>query len=229
MDGVDNVMTGAINPSEQGAVAELRNRYLQLLKKSLTFRLWREQIGVVNQWRRSRWINQTVRLIVGLLQRRDFILAKRYPEESALNGTFWPLYAHTMVGWKRLTNLQECIEEVLSNGVEGDLLEAGVWRGGCAIFMKGVLASYGDSRRRVFLADSFAGLPPPMVSKNPADTGDRLHEVSYLAVTEEEVRDNFRRYGLLDDRIVFIRGYFEETLPSAPVEKLAVLRADGDM
>ncbi|CAF0694303.1 TylF/MycF/NovP-related O-methyltransferase [Candidatus Methylacidithermus pantelleriae] len=231
-DNVSN-MTNAtmktIGFYDEGDVSYLRNLYLDLLKKSLTFRLYREQIGVLNVWRRSRWLNEVMRWFLRSLEQRGLILAKRYPEESALDGSLWPVYAHTMVGWKRLTNLQQCVEDVLSNAVEGDLLEAGVWRGGCAIFMKGMLAAYGDTIRKVFVADSFAGLPPPDPLKNPADAGSRWHEVSYFAVSEEEVRDNFRRYGLLDNRVVFLRGYFEETLPTAPVEKLAILRADGDL
>jgi len=45
----------------------------------------------------------------------------------------------------------------------------------------------------------------------------------------EEVRENFKRYDLLDDNVVFIKGFFETSIPSAPIDKLAILRLDGDM
>lgn len=39
----------------------------------------------------------------------------------------------------------------------------------------------------------------------------------------------FERYGLLDDRVRFLEGWFRDTLPTAPVDKLSVLRLDGDL
>jgi O-methyltransferase/8-demethyl-8-(2,3-dimethoxy-alpha-L-rhamnosyl)tetracenomycin-C 4'-O-methyltransferase len=81
----------------------------------------------------------------------------------------------------------------------------------------------------VFVADSFAGLPPPDADSFPADTGDIHHTFDPLAVSRSQVEDNFRRYGLLDDRVVFLEGWFKDTLPQAPIDQIAVLRLDGDM
>jgi len=129
----------------------------------------------------------------------------------------------------RLDNIQWCVERVLEDGVPGDLLEAGVWRGGACILMAAVLAAHGVSNRRVFVADSFQGLPPPDAAKYPQDAGDRHHEHDYLRVSREEVEENIRRYGLLSDQVVFLQGWFSEMLPAAPIDRLAVLRVDGDM
>jgi hypothetical protein len=95
--------------------------------------------------------------------------------------------------------------------------------------MKGILEAYGDKERRVFVADSFCGLPPPNPGDFPADAGDQHHTFTELQVTRQEVEENFRRYQLLDDRVVFLEGWFKDTLPSAPISKLGVLRLDGDM
>src|SRR4029077_10071518 len=81
----------------------------------------------------------------------------------------------------------------------------------------------------VWVADSFTGLPPPDAARYPHDRGDRLHEFPQLAVTLERVRENFRRYGLLDDQVRLLPGWFRDTLPAAPIERLAVLRLDGDL
>lgn len=134
-----------------------------------------------------------------------------------------------MIGLRRLDNLQHCIETVLADDVAGDLLEAGVWRGGAAIFMQAVLTVHGATDRAVWLADSFAGVPAPDPERYPADAGETYHELAHLVVSEQEVRRNFERYGLLGPNIKFLPGWFRDTLPSAPVERLAVLRADGDL
>jgi len=81
----------------------------------------------------------------------------------------------------------------------------------------------------VILADSFAGLPPPDPDRYPADAGSVFHEYPDLAVPLDEVRRNFARFGLLDEQVMFIPGLFKDTLPKAPVDRLAVLRLDGDM
>ena len=94
--------------------------------------------------------------------------------------------------------------------------------------MRAVLAAYGVSDRRVFVADSFDGLPPPS-GMYEADIGDIHHTYPQLAITEEEVRANFKAYELLDSQVIFLKGWFKDTLPIAPIDKLAVLRLDGDM
>jgi O-methyltransferase len=89
--------------------------------------------------------------------------------------------------------------------------------------------AYGDLTRTVWLADSFQGLPKPNPGRYPADRDDRLWAKTELAVSLDEVKANFDRYGLLDDQVRFLQGWFSETLPSAPIDRLAVLRLDGDM
>jgi len=150
--------------------------------------------------------------------------------ELRYEGKDWPTEAETMIGIKRLNNLEECVTEVLRNDIKGDLVETGVWRGGASIFMRGVLKAYGVEDRRVWLADSFAGLPEPDPVTYPKDAGDIHHTFSpYLAVTLEQVKANFERYGLFDSQVRFLEGWFKDTLPNAPIDQIAVLRLDGDM
>ncbi len=145
-------------------------------------------------------------------------------------GLDWPAEAETMIGMERLTNLQQCVETVLTEDVPGDLIECGVWRGGACILMRGVLAAYGDQTRRVWVADSFEGLPRPDAANYKADKWLRADLFSsILGVPESEVRANFERYGLLDDQVHFLHGWFKDTLPDAPIDRIAVLRLDGDL
>jgi O-methyltransferase len=145
-------------------------------------------------------------------------------------GLDWPAEAETMIGMQRLTSLQHCVETVLADDIPGDLVECGVWRGGACILMRAVLAAYGDETRCVWLADSFAGVPRPDLANYKADKGIRIDLLaSILAVSEAEVRTNFQRYGLLDDQVRFLPGWFKDTLHDAPIDRIAVLRLDGDL
>jgi hypothetical protein len=155
--------------------------------------------------------------------------AEQFDPERRLSGRDWPKSAMTMIGTARMRNLRRLVETALTEGVAGDLLEAGVWRGGACIYMRGILAAQGVRNRTVWVADSFAGLPEPDETLYPADKGNMHHTVEELRVPLEEVKDNFERFGLLDEQVAFLPGWFKDTLPQAPIKQLAVLRLDGDM
>ncbi|WP_211348721.1 TylF/MycF family methyltransferase [Nocardioides litoris] len=148
--------------------------------------------------------------------------------EARENGRDWPADAESMVGLKRLANVRHCLESVLADSVPGDFVETGAWRGGTCIYARAVLAAHGVTDRDVWVADSFEGLPAPD-GRFAADAGDQHHVEPDLAVSVEQVQDNFRRYDLLDDHVRFLVGWFADTLPTAPIEQVAVLRLDGDM
>jgi len=203
--------------------------YLHLMKQCLTRMLWREKyrpMTSVNGWRRV-----VFEPLQSLLRQVRLEVVKIEPDRigERQEGRDWPLEAETMVGLKRLENLQDCVTSVIRNGVPGDLIETGVWRGGSSIFMRAVLKAYGECSRKVWLADSFRGLPQPDPARYPVDQGDTLWTYKELAISLEEVKDNFSRYGLLDDQVAFLPGWFRDTLPGAPINQLAVLRLDGDL
>lgn len=163
------------------------------------------------------------------VQKRGYRIVMPVSTTIREGGQDWPRNAETMIGNRRLDNLQFCVESVLADSVPGDLIETGVWRGGASIFMRAVLAAHGITDRTVWVADSFQGLPEPDAERYPLDEGDRLWTVEFLAVSAETVRRNFERYGLLDDQVQLLEGWFADTLPRAPIERLAVVRLDGDM
>jgi hypothetical protein len=136
-----------------------------------------------------------------------------------------------MIGRKRLDNVQELLEQILVNSIPGDLIETGVWRGGTTIFMRAMLEAYGVTDRKVFAADSFHGIPPINPDKYPADKAhegmDKLEILTNNSLAQ--VRENFRRLGLLDDQVVFLEGWFKDTLPDIETERLALIRLDGDL
>lgn len=152
----------------------------------------------------------------------------RYKPENREDGWDWPSKAPSMIGAKRMNNVRSECERVLTAGIPGDFMETGVWRGGACIMMRAVLRAYGVTDRRVIAADSFAGFPPPSAGI-AIDAAFDFHTYKDFAVSVDEVKGAFARYGLLDSQVVFLEGLFKDTLPSAPVETLAVLRLDGDM
>lgn len=147
-----------------------------------------------------------------------------------LAGRDWPSTALTMIGKARMRQLREAVETVFNEGVDGDFIETGVWRGGACIYMAGVLAAQGANvtfaaHRTIYVADSFEGLP----KGSGAEAKDQHHLATMLAVSEDEVRGNFVRYDLLGPNIVFVKGWFKDTLKELPARSLAILRLDGDM
>lgn len=151
-----------------------------------------------------------------------------HPSEARLDGTDWPENGFTMIGLKRLNNIQMCASEIIEKNIEGDFLEAGVWKGGASMFMRAILKCFEIRDRTVWLADSFKGLPPPK-HEYPADKDDTHYQFEKLAISLEQVKRNFQTFDLLDDQVKFIEGWFHETLFTAPVGKISLLRLDGDM
>ncbi len=134
---------------------------------------------------------------------------------------------YTMIGRRRLDALERHVNQVLDEGVPGDLMECGVWRGGACILMNGIVRARRAPDRAVWVADSFNGLPPPADTDEGWDFTAEKHPA--LAVDLETVKSNFERFDLLDERVRFLEGWFKDTLPVAPIERLAVLRLDGDL
>lgn len=144
-------------------------------------------------------------------------------------GWDWPSKAFTMVGTRRLAHFRGLVEKAIRRGVPGDIVETGVWRGGACIMARAVLRAYGVTDRKVVACDSFEGLPPPDAASFPADEGSTFHEYSDLSVSLERVKENFARFGLLDDQVIFIKGWFRDTMETVPSKEIAILRLDGDM
>ncbi|HEV3475519.1 MAG TPA: TylF/MycF family methyltransferase [Actinomycetota bacterium] len=206
-----------------------RRLYLDLLKQVLTRLIFPETYRPVDPHKGTlqRALFTPVRK---LLDAAGLQLVRRfeYDAERRREGLDWPPDAETMIGINRLDNLELCVSDVIRRGVPGDLIETGVWRGGAAIFMRAVLEAFGDTDRMVWAADSFQGLPKPD-PRHQDDVRDAYWRKPVLAASLDEVKANFAKYGLLDDRVRFLPGWFRDTLPSAPIERLAVLRLDGDL
>jgi glycosyltransferase involved in cell wall biosynthesis len=202
---------GGTRPQERGAgplgdviTAAITTRYLDLLEACLTGTITKD--ASISPW-----------------------VEKGFNPELRFLGRDWPEHAQTMIGTVRMRNIRYLLEKVIENDVPGDVIETGVWRGGACIYMRAILMAHNQTDRAVWVADSFAGLPHADAELYPLDAGDIHHTFDELAVSLEEVQANFSSYGLLDQNVRFLKGWFKDTLPSAPIERLALLRLDGDM
>jgi O-methyltransferase len=150
-------------------------------------------------------------------------------DELALRamGGDWPFSGLSMVGLSRLDDLQKCVEAVVADKVEGDVIEAGAWRGGASILARATLDSLGADERTVWVADSFAGLPAPDPEAFPEDRRLDLSRVDFLAVPAAEVLSYFARFGC-EHGVELVEGLFDETLPRLRNHRWSVVRLDGD-
>ncbi len=137
-------------------------------------------------------------------------------------------FSHSMIGRARMDSLHACLDIVREEGIPGDLVECGVWRGGSCIFMAGYLEAYGLTGHKVVVADSFEGLPVPTLQQDARlDLSKNVYP--QLAVSQETVQENFSVYGLDSANVIYLKGWFKDTLAAAPVEQIALLRMDGDL
>ena len=145
-------------------------------------------------------------------------------------GQDWPGFAITMVTTERLQSLQVILLEIFAGNVEGDIIETGVWKGGASIFAAAVVAVHGQAdRRKIFVCDSFQGLPPSVLKE---DMGESWNETRMLEQSDATVKHNFGIYGMQQSNIVFVKGLFATTMPVLAefhTGKIALLRLDGDM
>lgn len=216
-------------------INDFRREYLELLKQTLTASIYPESAGRVLEDRVEHTLRHPVRLlksrayrwIIRSCRRRSIILVKQhaFDQERRDLGLDWPMFGYTMIGHRRLDNVQYCMEQILAKNIPGDFAETGVWRGGTIIFMRALLNVHRVTDRVVWAADSFVGMPQPA---SPSDGLD-LRAFDYLSVSLNEVKQNIARFGLLDGQVRFIPGWFSESLPQAPIGRLALLRLDGDL
>lgn len=217
-----------VPPRLRPEVPTAAERYLDLLAGCLTRDLFLDE--EVRNVDLRQWPDGDPEELRTMLRERGWRLVQPGASRAVRKaGNDWPPHAETMVGRARLDNVLDCAATALADRVPGDFVETGVWRGGTSIFLRAILEVLGgpdDGDRRVWACDSFRGLPEATLD---IDVPMKFHTYDALAVGVDAVRAAFERYGLLDDRVEFVEGWFCDTLPGLPVDAIAVLRLDGDM
>lgn len=152
-----------------------------------------------------------------------------FDPELRNGGLDWTYLGDTMTGSLRLDNVQNLLERVIANDVEGDYIETGVWRGGSSMFARAILYAHDQENRKSYVCDSFAGLPPGDRYLVKGDRG--WDHTPYLEVPAEIVAQGFAKYSLLDSNVIFAKGFFNETMPvlAKQIDQISIMRLDGDM
>jgi O-methyltransferase len=163
----------------------------------------------------------------------DLVLGDLDPEERAAVQSGRPFSATSL---ERLAAVAQAVAHVVRHHIPGDIVECGVYRGGSMMTAATMLKTLGDTSRRLFLYDTFEGMP------EPSDRDKNLQGASARAVLEadergtgnwcyaslDEVRANLRSTGYPEANVVYVQGRVEETIPVQAPERIALLRLDTD-
>lgn len=134
--------------------------------------------------------------------------------------------------------LYQSIEHIVRNRIPGDIVECGVWSGGSMLLAAHALLHFGDTSRRIYLYDTFAGMPKPDaidarwdgVPALPTWEHHRRSGTSWcFGGTQDHVRGVVLSSGYPEDRLVFVAGMVEDTLPATRPETISLLRLDTDL
>lgn len=144
--------------------------------------------------------------------------------------------AYTMTSMARMYALYKATEYLAKRGIPGDIVECGVWRGGSSMLLALALQHFGTTDRTLYLYDTFEGMSEPTshdvnVFGEPAArllSVSRRDESIWAYASLDEVRANLRATGYPDDRLRFVQGKVEDTLPGQAPERIALLRLDTD-
>jgi hypothetical protein len=142
---------------------------------------------------------------------------------------------YTLATPERIAAVCWATEYLVRTGIPGSFVECGVWRGGSTMAAALTLGRLGARDRDIYLYDTFAGMTRPteadvdyagvpLLRDWPAPEED--HPVG--AVGLDEVRANLARTGYDPERLHFVVGPVEETLPEQAPESIALLRLDTD-
>jgi len=139
---------------------------------------------------------------------------------------------------ERMYGLYKGVRYVLDAGVSGDFVECGVWKGGSSMAMALTLLEARSTDRSIYLYDTFEGMTAPTVADIAIDNGRSASAIwpstrrqggsSWDYSPIEEVRQNLGRTGYPSDKLVFVKGPVEQTIPGILPQKIALLRLDTD-
>jgi hypothetical protein len=139
---------------------------------------------------------------------------------------------YTLTSPERIFSLRQAVKHIVDNKIEGSLVECGVWRGGSMMAIAKTLLSIGESSRDLFLFDTFEGMPEPTaldIDHNGEPATKNWQDLNtWVAVSENSVKENVLKTGYNPSKIHLIKGKVEDTLPEKAPQKIALLRLDTD-
>jgi O-methyltransferase len=206
-----------------------RELYIDLLKSAILNDLYRKYIPPPDE----EDIQSAKRTLAALKRRYGDMIQRGGIDEQFVvfqQRRSSVVQAHTLGDRSQVENVEKCLRSIIEDNIQGDLIEAGVFRGGMVLLMAGILEAYGCDDRIVYVADSFEGWPKPIGNEVIEDSVcfDLFEPAGSFSAPVDEVVDNFEKYGLMSDSVRILKGWFDETLPRARIDKLSLIRVDAD-
>lgn len=152
--------------------------------------------------------------------------------------TYKKVRPYTMTSPERIFSLCEAVKYIQGKNIEGDIVECGVWKGGSMMAIAETLLGVGDTSRDLYLFDTFEGMPPPtkddvdiagVTAESLLDRSDKESDESvWCRATLDVVKKVLGSTGYPSEKVHFIKGMVEQTIPRFVPEKIALLRLDTD-
>lgn len=164
----------------------------------------------------------------------------QYPSDIPLDfvATFKKVRPYTMTSPERIFSLCEAVKYIQEKRIEGEVVECGVWKGGSMMAVAETLLRSGDSNRELYLFDTFEGMPPPTehdvdiaggTAESLLDSADKERDESvWCRATLDIVKDALSGTGYPSEKIHYVKGMVEQTIPQFAPDKIALLRLDTD-
>ncbi|PZO38704.1 MAG: macrocin O-methyltransferase [Pseudanabaena frigida] len=146
--------------------------------------------------------------------------------------------SYTMTSKERIHTLINAVKYITTEKISGDIVECGVWKGGSMMAVAKTLLKLGDQSRNLYLFDTFSGMSEPTekdidfngnnaekILKNSNKEDDRSF---WCNATLDEVKSVIYSTGYNPEKIHFIKGKVEDTLPEQAPTQIALLRLDTD-
>ena len=175
-----------------------------------------------------------------ILQKRGYAHFEEYPKD--MEAEFRAIYDRaknfTMTSQERMYALYQAVKYVTQAKVPGDFVECGVWKGGSAMLMAYTLLGLHEAGRKIYLYDTFAGMPKPTAKDQEIRSGqpalgiwkvnERKDHNEFCYASLAEVKNNLQSTNYPQDDLVFVEGKVEDTIPGISPKQIAILRLDTD-
>jgi len=168
----------------------------------------------------------------------DAVIRRRFPDvDGRVIDIFNKAKPYTMTSPERVIALCDAVRYVVAADVEGAVVECGVWRGGSSMAAALMLRELGAADRDLYLFDTFEGMSEPGEHDRRARGGVAAAELLATSAKQakvwaysplDEVRANLRSTGYPMERVRFVQGKVEDTIPGRAPGKIAILRLDTD-
>ena len=145
---------------------------------------------------------------------------------------------YTMTNAERIFSLIQSVRYVVKNNIPGDIVECGVWRGGSMMATAKTLLQLNNKEKQLYLFDTFEGMTKPEkidVSQSNLIASEEFNNTkvdsdssTWCRASLEDVKSNLFSIGYDKEKIHFIKGKVENTLPSDEIKTISILRLDTD-